>query len=203
MILADVIGTVGGLGSVVAAGAALVTVLYARSTVVVARAGRRDAHDAHGEEMREHARLFEATKVANEQEIEARERALRAELVLERLSQLGRVEEMLGEIGDIARFEIAQPPPLIGAGPGRWSRVTGALTRLEAAIGICERLGIDGTVAAVLSEAKLMSNQRRGVGTPPTLVVSEAMMLLSRLGSAIESDESLLIPSGERAAATG
>src|SRR5437879_4714344 len=81
---------VGSVSAVVAAAAALVAVWFARRTVLEARAGRREAHDAHAEEIREQTRLLEATTLAHEQEMAAREHASASEIVFQRLVQTGR-----------------------------------------------------------------------------------------------------------------
>lgn len=212
MVLADTLSTIGSLGSVVAAGAALMAVLYARSTVREARAGRREATEAHTREAQRQVELIEATKSAHEQEASQqlqllqatqaahqqemvdRARALASELVLQRLTQVGRVEELIGEVADIARFEIEHPPQRIAGQIGTWSRVTGALARLEAAIVICQRLGVAGGVGDVLAEARKMSIDYRRVGTPPQTVVGEAMGMLDRMKFITETDESLAFP---------
>ena len=105
MMVADKLNAVGGVTSVIAAGAALITVIYARATVVQARAARREAKDAHAEETRQQVQLLEATRLAHEQEMREREKALASEMFLQWLAHLGRVTDLRGEVADVARIE--------------------------------------------------------------------------------------------------
>jgi hypothetical protein len=99
------------------------------------------------------------------------------------LLQLAKIMELVGETADIARAEIAQPPPRIGVGPGTWTRTTGFLTRLEAAIVIYERLGGPALPPATrqfsIDAQKLPTNQRR--------IVSEAEAVLAMLTTFAEN----------------
>jgi hypothetical protein len=194
MIFADTLGPVGSVGSAVAVVAALATVFLAYRTVSEAKAARREARQAHIQDIGEQSRLFEATRAAHEAELKGREKALRAELVLQRLAQVGTIQELLGEVADIARIEIAHPPPPMEGFPGTWTRVSGALARLEAAIAICERLGGGPALTGVLAEARNMSNDCRMQGTPPQRVVGEAMSAIEGMTFVTETDESLVVP---------
>jgi hypothetical protein len=189
MIMADAWTTVGTIASVVAAGAALVTVRFARGTVIESRAGRREAHLAHAEETRQQAQLLEATITAQEREMEERQRAWASELVLQRLIQLGRVIELLGETADIARLEIASPPEKVRGQIGTWTRITGALARVEAAVSTFERLG-----GPPLSDVREMSIRCRRMDTPPERVVGEAMAMLAEAQHIAATDMSLELP---------
>src|SRR5665647_3051360 len=181
MVVAGVLSSVGSISTVVAALAALMTIVLARKTVAEARAGRSEARGAHLAEMDQQAVFLEATTTAHEREMQARANALASELVLQRLAQVGRVEELIGEVSDIARFEIEHPPLPIEGQIGTWTRITCALARLEAAIVICERLGVAGGVADVLAEARKMSIEYRRVRTPPESVVGATMGMLDRM----------------------
>ncbi len=186
MLIADVPNTVGGAASVVAAVAALVTIIYARATVVQARAARREANQAHTEETHQQAQLLEATRVAHDQEMAERERALASELFLQRLVQLGRITDVLGEVADVARIEQVQPPPLIEGTPFRLTRTTGMLARLEAAVVIFESLG-----GPPLAKAEQLSKEGRRANTPPMRIVGDAMAALDEI-TFIAKDEARL-----------
>jgi hypothetical protein len=184
------LSTVGDIATLVAAGAALVTVFFAAKTVGQAKEARKEERQAHKEEMEQHASLLQATTTAHEHEMTARKLAFDAELVLQRLAQLGRVMELAGEAADMARADIANPPPPTGIGNGTWTRVTGALARLEAAAVIYERLG----GPQLPPEIKTFSIECRRMGTSPKLIVGEAMSVLEKLKHLAETDESLAPP---------
>jgi hypothetical protein len=199
MVMADTAATVSAVFAGVAAAAALATVLFARDTVSEAKAARREAQQAHAEATREQARLLDATTAAHDEEMRERERAFRSELVLQRLAQLGRLEELLGEVADIARFEIANPPPSIGVGrPGSWTRITGAFARVEAAATLCERLEPGPGLVDALTAAKIMSHHLRTPNIPPSQIVGDAMSMLDRVVHASQTDGSLMLPSRTR-----
>ncbi len=189
MVVADALNTVGGVASVVAAGAALVTVLYARATVIQARAGRLEAKDAHAEETRQQAQLLEATRMAHEQEMVEREKALTSEMFQQRLVHLGRITDLLGEVADVARTEEVHPPPTIEGTPIRLTRTTGMLARLEAAITIFESLG-----GPPLARAEKLSREGRRANTPPTLILGEAMSALDEIAFLARENDSLTQP---------
>lgn len=167
---------IGDFASGIAAVAALLTVYYARATVAEARRSRREASAAHGEEMSREGQLLDATQAAHQQEMSERQRALASELWLQRLTQLGRVNELLGETADIARIEIANPPAKVAGGLGSWTRVTGALVRVEAALIILEQLG-----GPSLGDIKQMTIDLRRMNTRQELVVTETMGALDRI----------------------
>ena len=116
--------------------------------------------------------------------------ALDADIALQRLAQLGRVMELVGETADLARADIAQAPPPTGIGVGTWTPVTGALARLEGAVVIYERLG----GPALPPEVRRFSIEYRGSGTSPELVVGEAMSVLEKLKNLAETKDSLSPP---------
>lgn len=161
------------LSSGIAALAALAAVYYARATVSEAQKARSEASQAHVEAMSRERQLLEATKVAQEQEIAERERALARELWLERLRQLGKLQDLLWEAADIGRFELDNPPRQIAGQSGTWTRLTGVLLRVEAALVSLERLH-----GPALPEMRQMAVNCRHIGTPPGQVVSETMSAL-------------------------
>lgn len=189
MVLADVLNAVGGVASVIAAGAALVTVVYARATVIQARAGRREAKDAHSEETRQQAQLLEATRMANEQEMAEREKALASEMFLQRLVHLGRITDLLGEVADVARTEEIHPPPTTAGTAITLTRTTGMLARMEAAITIFESLG-----GPPLATAKKLSKEGRVAKTPPMRILGDAMSALDEIAFLVRENDSLTQP---------
>lgn len=174
---------VGDVSSGVAALAALLAVYYARATVSVARKARHEASAAHVEEMAREAQLLEATRAAHEQEMIERQRALDRELWLQRLAQLGKLQDLLWEAADIGRSEIANPPERIAGQPGTWTRLTGVLLRIEAALVSLELLG-----GPALPKIKQMAANCRQPRIPPGKVVSETMSALERTVHLSESD---------------
>jgi hypothetical protein len=189
MVVADVLNVVGGIASVIAAGAALVTVIYARATVVQGRAARRESRDAHAEETRQQAQLLEATKLAHEQEMTERKKALASDLFLQRLAHLGRITDLLGEVADVARIEQVHPPPLIEGTPFRMTRTTGMLARLEAAIVIFESIG-----APPLAKAEQLSKEGRRANTPPMRILGDAMAALDEITFIAKDNDRLTMP---------
>jgi hypothetical protein len=129
--------------------------------------------------------LLEATRVAHEQEMSERRRALERELWLQRLTQLGKLQDLLWEAADIGRSEIANPPPRIEGQPGTWTRLTGVLLRIEAALVSLESLG-----GPALPEIRQMAANCRQPRVHPGQVVSETMSALDRTVHFSENDAS-------------
>jgi hypothetical protein len=96
---------------------------------------------------------------------------------------------LLGETADIAREEIANPPPKVSGAFGTWTRVTGALARVEVALAILELLG-----GPALPEVKQMTRDRRMMNTPPALVVGDTMGALERTRDLAEEHPSFRTP---------
>jgi hypothetical protein len=186
MVVADALNAVGGVAAVIAAGAALVTVVYARATVAQARAARQESRAAHAEETQQQTALLEATRMAHEQEMVEREKALASELFLQRLAHLGRITDLLGEVADVARIEQVQPPPLIEGTPFRLTRTPGMLARLEAAIVIFESIG-----GPPLAKAEQLSKEGRRANTPPMRIVGDAMGALDDITFLAKSNDQL------------
>ena len=192
---ADVFNVRGDLAAVAAAAAALVTVTYARSTVLEARESRREAEEMHGEDLAAQRQLLASAATAHESEMAERRKALDAEITLQRLRQVGVVADLVGQVADIARAEAAEPPPMVEGAIFPLTRVPGALAKLSAALVILESLGGPQLIAS--------ENLARGgsaAGTPPMRVLGEATKALSELHSLIRNDESLQLtaPPDER-----
>jgi hypothetical protein len=92
--------------------------------------------------------------------------------------QLGKLMELVGEVADVARIEIADPPEPIGVGqPGTWTRITGFAARIEAQATVYERIGGPPLPAAVGQFAR----EARTLPTRPKRLVGEAEGLLAML----------------------
>jgi len=180
---------IGDIASGIAALAALVTVYYARATVLQARDARREASAAHNEEMAREAQLLEATRAAHAQEMAERERALERELWLQRLAQLAKLQDLLWEAADVGRLEISTPPERIEGQVGTWTRLTGVLVRVEAALVSLEALG-----GPLLPEIRRMAIDCRQIGVHPGKVVSETMSALQITLHLAESDPTFKAP---------
>lgn len=139
--------------------------------------------------MTREAQLLEATRTAHEQEITERQRAHERELWLERLRQIGRVQELLAETSDIARHEIEHPPEKVARQFGTWTRTTSGLTRVEAALVILEKLG-----GPKMPEVRQVTSTLRMMNTPPQRIVGEMMGELAKSIGLAESDESFREP---------
>jgi hypothetical protein len=183
---------IGDIASGIAALAALVTIYYARATVLQAREARREASAAHSEEMDREAQLLEETQAAYEQEMAARKLALQRELWLQRLAQLGKLQDLLWEAADIARSEISNPPERIEGQPGTWTRLTGVLLRVEAGLVSLELLE-----GPSLPKIKQMAGECQQMHTPAARVVSETMSALQITLHLAESDAAFKAPGDE------
>jgi hypothetical protein len=177
----------------VAAVAALLTVYYARATVSEARKSRREASSAHTEEMSREAQLLEATTAAHEQEMVARADALARELWLQRLTQLGKVQELLGEAVEAAHSEIGKrqlgSPAIVGIGS---TQLSSALLRVEAALVILARLG-----GPVLPEVRNMAEKGRNAGASRHEVEADAVRAIAATRFLAETDERFGMPADE------
>jgi len=87
--------TVGDIATVVAAIAALVTVLYARQTVRESRTGRREASDDYRELMAEQRVANDMAQANAAAEMSDRSQALYTEITLQRMTQFERIGDLL------------------------------------------------------------------------------------------------------------
>jgi hypothetical protein len=168
VILGDAWVAVGGIGSVVAAAAALVTILFARQTVresVVARQENREAHDA---EMREQSAALEVAATAHREEMAERRRALEADIKLQRIIQMERVAETLLDLIRVARDEEMNPLPQIPSLVRGMTLIPSVLSRLQASIVL---LGLLGPGTTPLRAADLAY---RGAGMQPLEIIGAA-----------------------------
>lgn len=180
--------------TVIAVLAALLAVWYARATVLIAHETREDAATAHAEQMVQQAEQLLASTKAHEQEMFSRARQLDRDLWVQRLTRLGRLQDLLGETADIGRAEMEVPPPRIHGQPGTWTRVTGALLRVEAELSILELLGCE-----LPSSIRETATECRRVGVQPGEVVSRTMSALQVVLHAAENNPPFK-PPGESSA---
>jgi hypothetical protein len=202
------------VAAVVAAGAALVTVVYARRTVVDGRAAhhelmktQREASDgfvtAHREAMdaqqlaREdfttaHREAMAAQAVAREdfaagraEEMAERKRALDAQIALERLTQAGRVTEILITMARTARDETLNPPPT-AAGAQRATFIPSVQAQLRSGLAVFYALG-----GPALETADELADKAYSLTTQPTEMLKLATNSLGELKRLTDRDEKL------------
>ncbi len=193
MIFADALSSIGSIGSAVAAVAALVTIFFASRTVAETRAGRREAVDAHAEEMGQQAALLRATQAAHEHEMAERERALQRELWLQRLTQLGALQGLLAQVADAAGEEIPGrvhdgQPASVGI---RATRLTSATMRAQAALVILEPLG-----GPSLPNVRRLTDKGREAGALLHEIQTEATRAIAATQALADNDASFNEPVG-------
>jgi hypothetical protein len=179
ILLADAWTAVGSVAAVVAAGAALVTVLYARSTVSEARAGRRESHQAHEEEVAEQRAA--AAEAAHREEMRHRERALETELTLQRTLAAERVAGILLDLIRQGNHEANQPPEFIAGTGVRVTLIPAMLTRLGVAIETLEALR-----GPTLNVARQVARDSSG-GSDPQRVASGAVGALTEVYQLVQN----------------
>jgi hypothetical protein len=186
MILADAWSAVGGIAAVVAAIAALITIWYARATVGEARSARREASDAHTEELAEQHRALQASTAGHQEQMRERQRALATEIKLQQVVQLERVAEVLTDLADTARAETIQPPgrPVTDQAGRRLTGIPAILARLGAAVALLDALG--GPHLAAASQLA-----RQPGGTLPETARSNAIDALHEIESLARNQERL------------
>jgi hypothetical protein len=202
------------LAAVLAAGAALVTVIYARRTVVDGRAAHRElmqaqrqasedfttAHQeamtseqqargdfttAHREAMAAQALAREDFAAGRAEEMEQRKRALDAQIVLERLAQAGRVTEVLITMARTARDETLTPPPT-AAGSQRATFISSLQAQLRAALAVFYALG-----GPTLETADDLAAKAYSLTTQPIEILQLATNSLGELKRLANQDEKL------------
>jgi hypothetical protein len=188
MVLADALTTVGQVASLVAAGAAVAAVYFAKQTVSEAQQASRDASAAHAEQMAEEKRLLEATVAAHESEMAARERDFAAERVVQRLAHLRAITDILRELTDIARDEQAHPPPRTEINQPL-SRIPSRLAQLNTALSIYQRLG-----GPPMKQANELAKAGYNLGTPLMQVLGMAQSGLGEAAAQAEAHVALEPP---------
>jgi hypothetical protein len=185
MILADAWGAVGGIAAVVAAGAALITIGFAWATVRQARAARREASNAHAEEMAEQRRTLEASTAAHQEQMRERQQALATEIKLQQLVQLERIAEVLTDLADTARAEAIHPPATDQRGRPM-TPIPAVRRRLGAAVALLDALGGPPVVAA----GKLAHQPG---GTPLETTLSSAIYTLDEIQLLARNEDRLKV----------
>ncbi|HXN62594.1 MAG TPA: hypothetical protein VN886_19270 [Acidimicrobiales bacterium] len=99
------------------------------------------------------------------------------------LLMLAEIIKLVSRAGDLARLDIANPPPATAHGIGTWTRVTGALVELEAMIAVYRQLGGPDLPANVESFARDL----RRMDTKPAQVVGESVSVLGQLQNVAEN----------------
>ena len=188
MVLGDIWSSVGAAGSVAAAGAALVAVLYARSTVREARVARKEAADAHRELMVQEREALGAMQSAHALEMAARNRALDADFRLHRLARFDRVIELLLRIGESARQEHLEPPP-IGPSGQPLTRLPMLLKRLSSGLAVLKTLG-----SPDLLEASALAQT---AGVPALTVMGKVVDSLYEAESLARNSEEFQLDDGD------
>jgi len=172
VVVADLLNTIGQVASLVAAGAAVLAIYFAKQTVSEAKRGSDEANAAHQEQMAEARRLLDATAHAHVSEMAARERDAEAERVVQRLAQLSAITDVLRELTDIARDEEVRPPVRTPTNQPL-SRVPSRISKLRAALSIYERLG-----GPFMNQASQLANIGYNGGTPLMQVLGLAQSAL-------------------------
>jgi len=188
MVLADTLNSVGQIATLIAAGAALVTIWFAKQTVTEAKKARKEAHEAHAEEMGEERKLLDATTAAHEAEMSARYKGLVTEVVMQRLTQLGTITNVLRELTDIARDEQRNPPQRTEINQPL-SRIPSRKLQLGVALASYQRLG-----GPSMKEASAVAELAYNAGTPLMEVLGKATAALSEARSQADAHASLEIP---------
>ena len=99
------------------------------------------------------------------------------------LLMLAEIIKLVSRAGDLARQDIASPPPATGIGNGTYTRVTGALVELEAMVAVYRQL----SGPELPSNVEKFSLDYRRMGTPPERVVGESVSVLGQLQNLAEN----------------
>lgn len=99
------------------------------------------------------------------------------------LLMLAEIIKLVSRAGDLARLDIATPPPATANGIGTWTRVTGALIELEAIVAVCRQLG----GPELPSNVEKFARDLRRMDTKPAQVVGEAGSVLGVLQNFAEN----------------
>jgi hypothetical protein len=126
-LMSAVVVLTGTIAAVVAAFAALATVIYARRTVV-------DGKQAHRELMTAQKEAREGFVTAHAEEMAERRSGLAAEIALQRLMQAGQITAVLTDMARIAHNETLAPPLVIDGRRGTVIPSLQAQLRAELAV---------------------------------------------------------------------
>ncbi len=99
------------------------------------------------------------------------------------LLMLAEIIKLVSRAGDLARLDIANPPPATANGIGTWTRVTGALIELEAMVAVYRQLG----GPELPSNVEKFARDLRRMDTKPAQVVGESVSVLGLLQNFTEN----------------
>jgi hypothetical protein len=188
VILADIWSALGGFSALVAAGAALATIFYARVTVGEARQGRQESRVAHEEEMQERRTAAEAYAAAQREEMSERERSRESDLRLQRVLQVERISQLLLDLVNTAQHEWANPPPQYAPPmPLTLTGIPAILVRLGVALEVLVSLG-----GPEVAKARQLVAEGYGGGMAPSKVVGGGIDALREIDSLVRNDEQLM-----------
>ena len=98
------------------------------------------------------------------------------------LLMLAEIIKLASRAGDLARLDIANPPPPTGIGNGTWTRVPGVLAELQAMIAVYRKLG----GPELPSNAEQFARDFR-MDTRPEQVAGDSMSVLGQLQNFAEN----------------
>jgi hypothetical protein len=98
------------------------------------------------------------------------------------LLMLAEIIKLVSRAGDLARLDIANPPPPTGIGNGTWTRVPGVLAELQAMIAVYRKLGGPELPASVEQFARDFR-----MDTQPKQIAGDSMSVLEQLQNFAES----------------
>jgi hypothetical protein len=99
------------------------------------------------------------------------------------LLMLAEIIKLVSRAGDLARLDIANPPPPTANGIGTWTRVTGALIELEAMVAVYRQLG----GPELPSNVEKFARDLRRMDIKPAQVAGESASVLSLLQNFAEN----------------
>jgi hypothetical protein len=167
----------GTIAAVIAALAALATVIYARRTVV-------DGRDAHRELMSAQKEAREGFATAHGEEMAERQRALAAEISLQRLVLADRVAAALIDMARTAHSETLAPPLVINGRRGTF--IPSLQAQLRAELAVFYALG-----GPTLSDADDLAQKAYSATTLPIEMLKLAQNSLGELQRLAGKDEQL------------
>ena len=168
----------GTIAAVVAALAALVTIIYARRTVL-------DGRDAHRELMDAQAKSRSDFTAAHDEEMTARQRALSSEIAIQRLVQAARITDVLIAIARTAWDEALQTPAP-AANSQRATFIPTLQAHLRVALALFYALG--GPALAIADE---LADKAYSLTTLPADMLQLAQNSLGELKHLTDQDEHL------------
>jgi hypothetical protein len=93
------------------------------------------------------------------------------------LLMLAEIIKLVSRAGDLARLDIANPPPAMANGIGTWTRVTGVLIELQTMVAVYRQLG----GPELPSNVEQFARELRRMNTKPAQVAGESGSVLEVL----------------------